>query len=58
VTDDKRYEVHVRSHLDEGYRHILGEGGVSATRAERIEEGILINMDREHYYTEIVEVKD
>ena len=58
MEDEPRYEVHIRQHSDPNYVHVLGEGGVSERRADRLYDGASINLNHDDFYIEMVRVGD
>jgi hypothetical protein len=53
---EKLWKIEIRYHADDNVEHTVSPEGVLRHRAEKIEDGININLDHERFYTEIVEL--
>lgn len=49
------WKVEIRYHEDDSVEHTVGEEGMPRRVAERVENGVNINLDHERFYTELVE---
>lgn len=52
-----KHQVVVRKYDDDDYEELIGEP-TTERRADKIEDGLNINLDHSRYYTEIVSIAE